>query len=401
MKKYIIFFSCLLSLFSSQAASVIMEIVVRNKNFRITRQVVELHDLTTSDAFKGKYFSIHLGKDTAPISFNASKEVLLKAATVYYHLTKARQFFLEIPNYKYLKKLPHLVIRINLTNDYDQLGLFANDLKNPQYNNALTVPPGKGYAAANIKPWAFQIWFRPSKRIHISELRQTTDKSKKNKNLLNKARKNLHQSNGQQALISLVNGMRAVDDATASFNVNDIVSSGVLELFYQASPVLEKVLSRKFYYLETALLPEVIYHEYCHVALSKYLPTTHSKAVIEGLADYFATRIANHHRIANKAKKYSTFKGKNARNDVLYQPIMEQPDYANADFVLGLLWDIKVVFGESFTDELVLNACKSLNTSSDIKNDFTKALLNACKITSTHPIQDGLKLYKILGKRGV
>ena len=63
-------------------------------------------------------------------------------------------------------------------------------------------------------------------------------------------------------------------------------TSIILELALSQAPLLERLMMRKWYLLDSALIPEIIYHEYAHIALSDHLGLNHSTAVIEGMADF-------------------------------------------------------------------------------------------------------------------
>lgn len=379
-----------------------MEVITRTAKYKIASQKVTLTDFVSSTNFAGKYFAIYDGKSETPIAFDAPKNLLLKAATNYYHLTKARNFFVDSLGSAYVKNLPVIKIRIDLINDYDHIGHFAHECKNPQHNNALTIPPGEGFEEMGIAAWAHEIWFRPAKKIAFNEMEGLGNQAAMEQQKLNPFRDRIHENSAQKFIFSSIAQFRAASQNWEGvFSPNNFISSGAIELFYHTFPLINKAISPKSFYLEAALVPEVIYHEFCHVALSNYLPTTHSKAVIEGLADYFAARIANHHKIAKKAKKYTNLKGKNGKNDVQYSPELETPYYANHDFVFALLWDINTELGNQLTDALLLNACPYLNTSSDIRNDLTAALIKACRTINGRTSKEVLNLYQILDKRGL
>ena len=56
--------------------------------------------------------------------------------------------------------------------------------------------------------------------------------------------------------------------------------------------------------LDSAMVPEIIYHEFTHVAMSDYIPLTGSFAVSEGIANYFASVISGNTEIAGKLGEY-------------------------------------------------------------------------------------------------
>ena len=58
----------------------------------------------------------------------------------------------------------------------------------------------------------------------------------------------------------------------------------MLELSIWQSNFIEYLFTRKWYKFDSALVPEIIYHEFAHLALSDNLELSHSTPVIEGMA---------------------------------------------------------------------------------------------------------------------
>jgi hypothetical protein len=119
---------------------------------------------------------------------------------------------------------------------------------------------------------------------------------------------------------------------------------GVMAVMFgsvELSKKLDKLFMNKYYFLDTAMIPEIIYHEFSHVALSDSLNPVHSIAVIEGMADYFATRIADTIKMYRSIKDFSTNAEKNARSKTFYSPYFELENNASSDFTLSVLWLIK------------------------------------------------------------
>ena len=81
----------------SYAFEVKMEVMARNKNFRLKKTKLMLNNLTSNNSFEGKHFKIVQGKSNSAVLFT-NQDLRLKAATVYYHLEKARTYFIENPN---------------------------------------------------------------------------------------------------------------------------------------------------------------------------------------------------------------------------------------------------------------------------------------------------------------
>jgi hypothetical protein len=171
-------------------------------------------------------------------------------------------------------------------------------------------------------------------------------------------------------------------------------------LILEGSRHTDRWFLEKYYYLDTAMVPEIIYHEYSHIALSDQLALTHSTPVLEGLADYFATEISGNPKIADKIRKYSLSMPKNARNRSDYNPAFENAFFSNSDFVLSVLWLVRDEFPD-LTETLVYESRKALNTdTADIRHDLIGSLLDTCSIVCKNPRADRMRLREIFEKKG-
>ena len=371
--------------------------VIRDENFKATIGEVLLPELISEDRYEGKFFKIVKGKSNEAIRFDDSEDLQLRAATTYYHLNKARKYFVEVAKSKYVAELPQLVIRIELINVFNEIGHFANDNLNPQFNNALTIPAGKGYPPKNIPPWEMEIWFRPSKDINIKDLQGTADRGSVKTALID-FRNQTHMTNLRQFITNLLEGSVTGDPASV---LRLAGSSLLMEFIYQTSDIAAAFFSRKIYHLDAALVPEIIYHEFAHVALSNHLELTHSTPVNEGMADYFAGKIANSKKLAIKIKDYNLFNGKEVRKKQQYNMAFERGEFANADFVFGLLWNIGATVGAEVEVQYMNNLASKLNTNATIRNDLIEATLETCKSYCKSPMNDRLKLYKFYNSKNL
>ena len=362
--------------------------VVRDEDYKAIIADVSLKDLTSDVGYEGKYFKIVEGKSNDAIRFDDSDELQLKAATTYYHLNKARKYFVEVAKSEYVKALPQIIIRIDLKNVFNDIGHFAHDNLNPQFNNALTIPAGVGYPAKNVPAWETEIWFRPSKEISIKEFQGTVENTSVKPSLA-VYRNQTHMTNLNQFLIAIFGGL---NDPS---NVMRVAGSSLLmEFVYQTSDIASNYFSRKIYRLDSALVPEIIYHEFAHVALSNHLELTHSTPVNEGLADFFAGKIANSKKLAIKIKEYNLFNGKKVQRKQQYNMAFERGDYANADFVFGLLWNVGATVGEDIEISFMNLLPSKLETNATIRDDLLNASLETCKEICKTPLNDRLRLYK-------
>ena len=161
------------------------------------------------------------------------------------------------------------------------------------------------------------------------------------------------------------------------------------------------------------MVPEIIYHEFAHIAMSDTMKTVHSIPVIEGMADYFASRIAMRRKMYEKLKRISSNKSKDLQNKSFYHPYFEGAWNATSDFTLSLLWKGKMEFDKANEklikksqspianyDEIIFNAHFGLNENSDIANDLTGALIDSCK-EKCHGVRAGVNtLHNVFEQKG-
>jgi hypothetical protein len=379
--------------------------VVRTENNRATEEMIELESLISDTSFDGEHFKIVKGKSDEAIKFDAEEDLVFRAATAYHHLTVARNYFINKVKSEYVSKSEKMVIRIEHTNQFSELGHHAHDNLDPQFNNALTVPAGKGLASRGVKPWGSEIWFRPKKKIHISDLNTNNLANQEFKVLMRGFRNQIHMQSLQRFLAGAVGALVSGSTRSNPLSVDNVIrtvgSSLIMEFGYQFIDPISKATARKWYWLDTALIPEIIYHEYAHAALSDHLVLSHSTAIIEGMADFFAGQIAGSPKLAKHIKKHNTFNGKNAKKKQDYVIQFEMTEYANTDFVFGLLWEIKNILGEEKGEAFMFDLRKRLTTNSTIRGQLIDGLLKTCDSVCEQPFVDKIRILKALNLRGI
>ncbi len=387
----------------ANAFSLKTEAYVRNKKFKIEKKSVVLNDLLMEDRFEGKFFKIVLGKSNEALEFSpelVDEKLKIKAATTYYHLSKARKFFVEKMGSQYVTSMPQLTIRLEITNEFNQLGHFAHDNKDPQFNNAQSVPAGSGNPRWDVNPWGYEIWFRPLKKIQLKN--SVENGSDELAHVLKTCRKTGYRILLDRFIMDMVQGlMMGSKEALIASLVRNATSVVLIEAsFLTMKGIYGGFASKKHYFLDSALVPEIIYHEFAHIALSDKIDIKRSTPVNEGMADYFAARIANNPKLAKKIRKFSSAQGKNARTNIDYQSVFETADYANIDFVLSLLWDVKEMVPKE-SDQLIFSIRKDLDSNSNIRDDLVRALLNGCQTNCVNPMGTRYKLFKLFNSRGL
>lgn len=392
-----------LNAFGQATVTVEVPVVERDGDFEARTFRRPLTNLLSRERLEGVHFKIVAGKDNQAVSFGDDPALVLRAATTYYHLSRARDYFVYALGSAYVRDMGQLTVRVEHRNQYNDLGHFANDNLEPQYNNALTVPGGEGLAGRGVTPWGTEIWFRPSKKVHISELKVKDSGMATWSGVFSQLRQQNRMTTLQRFLSQGVQSA-TIPNAPA-IGLDSVLRTGgtalMIELVINNANKINNAVSRKWFYLDTALVPEIIYHEYAHVALSDRLVLSHSTAVIEGMADFFAGRIANSSKLALDIKKYNVFNGKKATRKQQYQVEFETTDYANSDFVFGMLWDLNSIVGEERVDQFVYGLRERLDTSDSIRVQFIEGILKTCEAECADPFTDKLKILRKYNKKGI
>ncbi len=383
------------------------EVLLRQeKSQRTYYTQVELPDLESTNSFDGKYFKVVVGKSKDAISFDVKdEELLLKAATVYYHLNQARDFWVNHVQSEVAAAQPKMTIRLEIKNQYDDLGHYANDNRTPQFNNALTIPEGETPSwvpADKQDKWGKEIWFRPMKSILTKDL-------------------------GPMGPNPLTQGLIALERPLIDYTQNQFSQRLMEQFFYPAyvarpfhedliryagtfalmkviiygSKFADNLFIEKYYYLETAMVPEIAYHEYAHVVLSDHLEMSHSTPVNEGMADYFAAVHSQTRKLYGKVPGYSNSAPKDTQQKRPYSHWDESNRNATADFTLSVLWDVRETLGAEIGDRVVYQARSYLKTSlSSVSDGLLRSILKACDIKCEAPRRDKYKLYEAFRKKG-
>lgn len=375
-----------------------LPVIIRDSHFKAKIKNTYLPHLESSTHFDGKYFKIVEGVNDDPIAFSADKDLVLKAATTYYHLNVARDYFINVVQSEKIKTLKKMIIRIDITRQFFELGKFSNANMPPVYNTVLTIPAGEGFPSRGVSTWDMEIWFRPKKDIHIDELNLRSNFAEIDA-LFRVFREQVHMMTFQRFMANLIgvtlkSGQSPLAPSVWQSSTQIIGASVIMELFYQFREPLTKLTSRKYFGLETALIPEVIYHEFAHVALSDTLALTHESPIVEGLADIFAVMISGGSKIATNIKQFNTFDGKKAKRKQDYQVQFENSQYANADYVLGILWMVKDVVGIQQAPQFMYRLSQLVNSSADIRNDLVRGIRLSCDELCSDPFSQKIEILK-------
>ena len=400
--RYSSLFVVIAMLLSTNAFSADLEAraVIRNKKHKAKERTVTLEGLSNTSAFEGPDFKIVVGRSNQALSTECkNKKLCLKAATAWYHLTKSKQYFLNTLQSDYVASLPQIVVRIDMDAQFNAVGHFGNPNLSKEFNNAVSVPGGKARPAYDIEAWGPEIWVRPGKEVKVEAGNSSVTLSLRQ--MLKEFRKQMRVVSFQRFLVETIS---LIGNFTGAAMLESSVRFGgtlaVLELAYGGFNLVTRLFNKTKVYLDTALVPEIVAHEFSHIALSDEMALSRSAAVNEGMADYFAIRIHKNDEIAKRARKYARIKGKDANNDLAYNVAFETGAYANVDFVLGLLYETGKVVG-SEQDQFIYNLRKKTNTNSTIRNDLVKNILELCREQCPSPRVDRLRLLQMFHDKGL
>ena len=384
--KHILFkyltFAFVFSISSSWALDIEMPIQVREgKKLKIEERT--LTDLEVENQFDGKYFKIVEAMGTEAISFDDDPQVVFRAATVYYHLMKARSYF------QGLKEKTKNSVDFNNLNEkivirVDQIFEYSPDNHHKhkhQYNGASSI--GKSGKLAS-KEWGREIWFNKAKEI-------------KRKSALHAAGSYIDSRDFKNALLGqmllqdlisfsndwLVKGRLFTSLDAQSHLYSMALTIGLVELIPKSIGLFRKYVKQR-YYLDTALIPDIIYHEYAHQALEPYLELRKVTAITEGYPNYFASKISGLKKLAARDGKHSRGdRSKRMINKIMYSmPLEYSKQAAFGSFFFGLIHSLEQKMGKQGFD-VVVNALKYLDSRSSIKADFYDAIYKAIDDVAT------------------
>lgn len=408
MKKYFVALMAFTMALSSNASNgPVLTVLKRGeKNLKVYLEKEELDNLESNESFDGKYFKLVLGKNKEAISLTEKDEkILVKAASVYYHLSKAREFWVTRMQSQVAVEMPKIVVRLEITNVFDELGHFAHDNRNPQYNNALSVPEGEtpSRVPANKQDkWGKEIWFRPKKNILSKDLPTagpnpiTTSLMALENPVLGFLQDQFNLQLMQNFFYPSYVGRPVSNDV-----VQLIGTYALLKVIIHGSKYADPLFMDKYYYLDSAMVPEIVVHEYNHMVLSDHLAMTHSTPVNEGMSDYFVAVMSKKKKIYAKVRGHSNAAAKDPQNKRPYSHWDESNRMATGDFTLSVLWDVRETLGEESGDKVIYQARRYLKTeSSTISEGLLRAILRACDDKCEEPRRDKLKLYQTFQKKG-
>ena len=348
-------------------------------------------------------FKIVEKKGSTPIDLRtADPDLALRATNVLYHLTIAKNYFLNALHLDSLRSQPQLTIRLEITNSFSNLGHFKNDHLPPEYNNALSIAGGTAIGGSGIAPWGNEIWFRPKKEIPIQEILKHLPEDPMNPTIRG-IRSIFYPMEGDLAIRNTLYALfysTAPLDSWLSEMTREAGTIVLVEGALQLSKIVNRAVIPHSYFIDTSMIPEVIYHEYSHQAMADYINVDAWTPVVEGFADYFAAVISGSPDLAAKIARFNTARHKEGQKTRIFE--LKNEIQPTSDFVLSLMWGLRKVFGNDFTNGLMLDTRKEINApTADIRNGLTSALAHSCDRLSKDPEYDRERLLQYLTSRGL
>ncbi len=351
------------------------EVLERDDSGKLKVVTKALKNLKSKTHFSGEYFKVVLGTSNEPIKMDDST-ISKKAANVYYHLEKGREFFKTIGKEQELKEV---VIRLEIQNEFHGTFHFSNPHINPIHNNATTTDAGEAEPDFGVEAWGNEIWFRPVKKIALSK-----ETKKQFKKTIRASIPKSTSINEDVLIYTAADVLLASDKEQAlATSAEELLTNYARDAAIRwLVPELSALLIRGKYFYDAAFIPEIIYHEYTHLIMSDYLPPVVNNTLLEGIADFFASKIANSPLLAHKLGEYGNMLQKrNALSTQLYEETLDGEKGLGTDFVLSLLYEIdKEVTRLEGQDPLffaktIYEMRKSLTVDSTIAFDLPELML--------------------------
>lgn len=362
-----------------------MKVITRDSSMNLVPEDVQLDELGLDDTFEQfKYFNILKGDtdDALPMSELAEKEKL-RVLTLGFHLTKARNYFTKLLKADHIEKLGKITVRYEMSRSFNTGKHF--ETTESKHNNVETYKASNQYALDGVKKWGNEIWFRPAADKTINVPKGNVSSTEISNELLSLADAAIIDVT-KEASLGYAIGTISYDHYLSQIGlliVLKIITPNALDFIYSAIPFKMN--------LDSAMIPEIIYHEFTHIALSDHVHLTGSFPVSEGIANYFASVISGNTQIADKLGDY----GKNIQpikinSRLKYNSHFEvNSNLAHHPFTYNYLWamrdrvsreikngneDSAIIF-----DQIVFESRKYIDFASDltISKSLPDALIKA------------------------
>lgn len=332
--------------------------------------IPELKDATK---FETDHLKIVYKTEDEAISINDEK-LKVRAASAFYHLQIAREYFIENFGEKSISHMKQLVVRIEMDRGFTDVAHFISEKQGLSHNNALTIPPSDHNRLPHYDEWGYEIWFRPGKKIKSEIGTDEAAAMLESQQMRESLAMNMFTTPAMD-LMSELGSTGRISSMSMENHLETLgVSLGLLYILPKAIKLSGKVIKQTTF-LDSVLIPEVIYHEFVHVALGNYLSPRVSTPVIEGLANFYAAKIAGGDKIAHRSgDRQRGLRSRDGSKESWYQLQLERGALAQHNFTFRLLTQISDVLGEDAGVEVIYNSVQRLDEGSDIKYDLMNAI---------------------------
>jgi hypothetical protein len=364
--------------------------LVRNTRHKLELKKVVIKDLLSKESFDGRYIKVVRRNQKKAIKFDDKLNV--RACSVYHHMSIARDYFLANFDLKQLKRPRKLIARIEMDLGFEESAHFMHENLGTFSNNALTIPPSTASRIAD-EPWYYEIWFAPKKKVKVENPIQRAADVAASGPVIRSMLTGVLTTQVSELGSELVQGISIDPGYYASSLLLSVgVTAVVPTLIKWGSSVVKKTI-----YLDSAMIPEVVYHEFTHFALSEHLSISRHSPVVEGVANFYAAMIGDTDAILKNTGGYSKGLVKvTAKRNQMYQYYMEDTAYAQLDFSFKFLYALKSEFGQEFAEKLVFNAILELkNQPLSIKEGLLRSL-QVAMINMDASIRDRYRLIELI-----
>ncbi len=392
------------SAFAANGSSTMPALV--RQNGELKQANVSLPDLVSTNSFQGKYFTVVDAESDAPIPFTADATQKLRAATVYYAFSAAREYFLNTLK-PLLSTLPPeqqdylnqpMVIRLNMDHPYSAAIHF--DQAETLANGAVTVPASDELKQDSLKPWGAETWFFVAKSTKVPNPAAQIPGVLNNSSF----KLSIFESLAQQDVIAALQQASIHNYSSTVFAEDLLVSFALSEI---ALPIAAKAIQLipSYIYLDAAMIPEISANEYAHYALMPWLGLKRRFHVGEGYAHYFAGKIMGLMELQDKAgnysKGYSPIRGDSSE---MYSYMNEVGIYAAmSSFTFSVLEDLEKSLGHDGLP-VIVGTLPYLGADSNLNIDFTRAVFTSLSDLGFQSGKDttdeSFVVHTVLEKRG-
>lgn len=358
-----------------------------------------LTDLTSETAFEGSYFKVVKASSSDAIRFDdEDRDVVMRAATVYYHMSATREYFdgLALPDESGLRK--QMVIRIDQEQNLSEVFHFDPRPEMNQYNASKIIPPSDPFMLAkDVQPWGYEIWFRKAKTIKrnspLTYLSLQINSRDFKTMLMGQLLYTDMVSMTQSAVMGYFNPMDHL--------ISMAFSIGLSELIPQTLGLVGKFAKQR-YYLDSAMIPEIAIHEFSHIALSPVFGLKKSTALNEGFANYFAHKVTGLKKLGARARKHNLSDApKSALNRAKYsfdQEMLKQAAYGS--FTFSLLYELDQALGTE-GEKILTRSLFYLQEDSNLKAGLTDAVRRAINDVGTNKKAQWYEALAVFTNRGL